>query len=121
MSDSDTLRELALALPHTSERSSYGTPRFRVKDKLFARLKEDGVTAAIRMNMDQREVFCAAEPEKYHYTPHYAGSPMVLVTLAAVSREEMENLLLEAWLFVAPKRVRDEFAATLAANATTQE
>jgi len=33
----DDVRRLALALPETVERPSYGTPGFRVKDKLFAR------------------------------------------------------------------------------------
>ncbi|QUF04139.1 hypothetical protein KCV87_33185 [Actinosynnema pretiosum subsp. pretiosum] len=38
------VRRIALALPGVVERASYGTPGWRVSDKLFARLHEqDGV------------------------------------------------------------------------------
>jgi hypothetical protein len=33
---------VALSLPATTERPSYGAPGFRVKDKLFARIREEG-------------------------------------------------------------------------------
>jgi hypothetical protein len=39
MASEDDVRTIALGLPETSERSSYGTPGFRVKDKLFARIR----------------------------------------------------------------------------------
>jgi hypothetical protein len=38
----DDVRRAALALPETTEKLSYGTPGFRVKDKLFARIREEG-------------------------------------------------------------------------------
>ena len=41
MADEQDVRRLALELPATVERPSYGTPGFRVKDKLFARLHEE--------------------------------------------------------------------------------
>jgi len=36
------VRRVALSLPATTEKPSYGTPGFRVKDKLFARIREQG-------------------------------------------------------------------------------
>jgi hypothetical protein len=42
MATEDDVRRLALALPETHERPSYGTPGFRVKDRLFARIHQDG-------------------------------------------------------------------------------
>ena len=36
------VRRIALSLPATTEKPSYGTPGFRVKDKLFARIREEG-------------------------------------------------------------------------------
>ena len=38
----DDVRRIALSLPATTEKSSYGTPGFRVKDRLFARIREEG-------------------------------------------------------------------------------
>jgi hypothetical protein len=41
MSNEDDVRRIALSLPETTEKSSYGTPGFRVKDRLFARMWDD--------------------------------------------------------------------------------
>ncbi len=38
----DDVRRIALSLPATTEKPSYGTPGFRVRDKLFARIREEG-------------------------------------------------------------------------------
>ena len=38
----EDVRRVALSLPDTIEKPSYGTPGFRVKDKLFARVREEG-------------------------------------------------------------------------------
>ena len=40
MSTEDDARRIALSLPETTEKPSYGTPGFRVKDKLFARIHD---------------------------------------------------------------------------------
>ncbi|MDQ1511048.1 MAG: hypothetical protein QOG50_2892, partial [Actinomycetota bacterium] len=32
---------IALSLPETTEKPSYGTPGFRVKDRLFLRIRSD--------------------------------------------------------------------------------
>src|SRR5262249_36855795 len=42
MVDEDDVRRVALSLPETTEKPSYGTPGFRVKDRLFARIREEG-------------------------------------------------------------------------------
>lgn len=42
MATEEDVRELARALPKTTERPSYGTPGFRVRHKLFARMREEG-------------------------------------------------------------------------------
>lgn len=46
----DTVRRLALALPGVEEGVSYGTPAFRVRGKLLARLREDGIVADFDRN-----------------------------------------------------------------------
>lgn len=48
MATSDDVRRIALSLPETSEGPLYGTPGFRVKDKAFARLRDDG-TVLVRL------------------------------------------------------------------------
>lgn len=98
----DDVRELALALPGTSERPSYGTPGFRVRDRLFARLHQDGESLVLRMERDERELLARAEPRKFFWTPHYERHDWVQVRLAAIDRAELGELLRDAWALRAP-------------------
>lgn len=101
----DQLRKLVLALPEVREKPSYGTPGFRVRDKLFARVLDDGESVVIKMSLDQREVMVAAAPKIFWVTPHYEGYPMVIVNLTTVKRAMLEELLAEAWRIVAPPKL----------------
>jgi hypothetical protein len=106
------VRELALALPETTEKPSYGTPGFRVKDRLFARIREEGDVLVIWCDsLDEKEFLIGAEPEKFFTTPHYDGHAMVLVRLGAVDRAELAELLEDSWRLRAPKRVVERFDA----------
>jgi hypothetical protein len=90
------VRELALALAGTVEKSSYGTPGFRVRDKLFARIREEGVLVLWCESLEEKEFLIEGEPEKFFATPHYDGYCNVLVRLGAVDREELAELLAES-------------------------
>jgi len=106
------VRELALSLPETIEKSSYGTPGFRVKDRLFARMREEpGVLAIWCADLDEKEFLIRAEPERFFTVPHYDGYAMILVRLEAVDREELLELLTESWRLRGPKRLVAEFDA----------
>jgi hypothetical protein len=105
------VRELALALPETTEKPSYGTPGFRVKDRLFARIREEGVLVIWCDSLDEKEFLIGAEPERFFTTPHYDGHAMVLVRLGAVDRAELAELLEDSWRLRAPKRVVERFDA----------
>ena len=106
------VRELALSLPETIEKSSYGTPGFRVKDRLFARMREEpGVLAIWCADLDEKDFLIRAEPEKFFTVAHYDGYAMVLVRLEAVDREELLELLTESWRLRGPKRLVAELDA----------
>jgi hypothetical protein len=96
------VRELALSLPATTEKPSYGTPGFRVRDRLFARIREEGVLVLWRESEEEKEALVEAEPEKFFTTPHYDGYPNILIRLDAVDREELAELLEESWRLRAP-------------------
>ncbi|MBA3867018.1 MAG: MmcQ/YjbR family DNA-binding protein [Solirubrobacterales bacterium] len=96
MSTEDDVRELALALPETTEKSSYGTPGFRVKDRLFARIREAGVLVVWCESLEEKEFLLEGDPGKFFTTPHYDGYLNVLVRLEAVDRGELAELLAES-------------------------
>jgi hypothetical protein len=99
------VRTIALALPETEERPSYGTPGFRVKDRLFARIREEGVLLVWVGDEGEKDFLLRADPAKFFTTPHYDGHPSVLVRLAAVGRDELAELLTDSWRVRAPKRL----------------
>ena len=113
MADKSDVRDLALALPETTEKPSYGTPGFRVKDRLFARIREErDVLVVWCESLDEKEFLIGAEPEKFFTIPHYDGLPMVLVRLPSVDREELAELLAESWRLRAPKRLAERHGAS---------
>jgi hypothetical protein len=94
-----------LVLPEVEEATSYGTPALRLRGKLLVRLRDDGETLALRVDPEERLALVHEQPEIFYVTPHYQDYPFVLVRLAVVDREELEELLAEAWLLSAPKRL----------------
>jgi hypothetical protein len=106
----DDVRRVALSLPATTEKPSYGTPGFRVKDKLFARIREEGDVLVVWVgDLGEKEALIASEPDKFFTTPHYDGHPTVLVRFGAVEVDELTELLTDAWHIRAPMRLREEF------------
>ena len=106
------VRRIALALPQTTERPSYGTPGFRVKDRLFARVhQDDGVLVLWCAHLLEKESLIESEPAIFFTTPHYDGYAIVLVRMGAVGLEQLEDLLALAWYVRAPARLRAAFDA----------
>ena len=108
MATGEDVRRLALALPRTTEKPSYGTPGFRVADRLFARMHEDGGLLVVWCDGEaEKEALIGSEPDVFTTTPHYDGHPMVLVRLAAVDEDRLGALLDDSWRLRAPVRLRE--------------
>ncbi|GAA5049492.1 GNAT superfamily N-acetyltransferase [Thermocatellispora tengchongensis] len=108
----DDVRRIALSLPETTERPSYGTPAFRVKDKWFARIREEGDVLVVWCGSEEeKHELIAADPEAFWTTPHYDGHPVVLVRFDAIDAEELTELLTDSWRLRAPRRVLAAYEA----------
>lgn len=70
-------------------------------DILGVRVSDEGVKFAL----------IADEPDVYFTTPHFDGYPAVLVLLPKIDPVALEELITEAWLVQAPKRLVQEFLA----------
>ena len=99
----ETVREIAQTLPGAEESTSYGTPAFKVKGKLFARQHQDGESLVVRVDFEEREEMMSAAPEKFYITDHYLNYPWMLVRLSRVRPDELRDLLIGSWRRVAPK------------------
>ena len=101
----DTVRQIALTLPGAEESTSYGTPAFKVKGKLFARQHQDGESLVVGVDFEEREEMMSAAPEKFYITDHYLNYPWMLVRMSTVRRDELRDLLIGSWRRAAPKNL----------------
>ena len=110
MISEDDVRSVVRSLPATSEKPSYGTPGFRVKDRLFARIREeDDVLVVWCADESEKHALIESEPDKFFTLPHYDGHPIVLVRFGAIDVAELTELLTESWRLRAPKKLVDQF------------
>lgn len=124
----DEVRQIAMDLPEMTERSSQGVPQWRVKEKTIAWERPlrradyevlgdgapDGPILALWVpDVGIKEVLLSDDPDIYFTTPHFDGYPAVLIRLDRIGPPELEELIIEAWLDRAPKRlVREYLKAT---------
>jgi hypothetical protein len=100
----ETVRQFALSLDNVEESTSYGTPAFKIRGELIARLKEDGETLVVRMSFEGRDELIAADPRTYYITDHYLNYEWVLVRLPRVHPDAMRDLLRGAHRSAASKK-----------------
>ena len=116
----DDVRRIALALPETSERASRGLRQGRVKDKLIVWERPlrrgdlealgddapDGAILGARVeHLGAKEALLADGSGAFFTTPHFDGYPAILVRLDAIAVEDLDEVIVEAWLARAPKRL----------------
>ena len=58
--------------------------------------------------MVEKEAILADPPPGVFHIPHFDRYPGVLIELGAISAEDLEAMLLDAWLSQAPKQLADE-------------
>ena len=106
----DTVRRIALALPHVEEGTMYGSPALKVRGRLLACLpvhkSAEPDSLAICINFDQRAELLEAAPESYYLTDHYVNYPIVLLRLSQIHRDSLRDLLGMACLSVSAKTRR---------------
>jgi hypothetical protein len=121
----DDVRRITMALPETLERASQdGVLQWRVRDKLFAWERPlrrsdrealgdaapDGPILAARVpHVGVKESLLAEDTEVYFTTPHFNGYPAILARLDRIGIPDLDELLVEAWLVQAPKRLAKEY------------
>lgn len=123
----EDVRRIALALPETSERLSRDLSQWRVKDKLFVWERPlrradiealgdnvpDGPILGARVeHSGAKEALLADDPDLFFTTPHFDGYPAILVRLDDITVEDLDEVIVEAWLARAPKRLVKAYVDT---------
>ena len=105
----DTVRRFALELPDAVEQETWGTPTFRVRKKIFVMFAEGEREAWVKSTHDEQRALTQMNPETFFVPPYVGPSGWVGVRFRTVDREEMRELLTEAWRLTAPKRLVASF------------
>lgn len=90
------IRRVARALPDVEEGTSYGTPAWRHRGKLLARLHQDRASIVLKVGNETRDHLLQADPETFFVTDHYRGYPMVLARLDRLRAADLKKLLVRA-------------------------
>ncbi|HLA02158.1 MAG TPA: MmcQ/YjbR family DNA-binding protein [Aestuariivirga sp.] len=102
----EALRRLALDLPGAEEKSHFDKADFRVKNKIFASLKDD-TTGVIKLLPEQQAMMVDAEPRIFQPIPGGWGRKgWTKIILANADEITLKSALQTAWRNVAPKTLK---------------
>lgn len=131
MATLDDVRRLALALPRVEEDTRWGNtswgiarggaakPKGFVWERPFSKadIARDGeppagaILAAMVESDEEKRALLAAEPGWLFTIQHFDGFPAVLVRLDEISDDRLAEVVVDAWLAVAPPALRDQWLA----------
>lgn len=106
----EEVRALALRLPRSYEALVGGRVKFRVGRIVYLSFSRDETVMGFAFPKEERDWLIGGSPDKflqpsrgdlrYHW---------VLARLAALDKKEMEELVVDAWRMVVPKRLAESF------------
>ena len=120
MATQDDVRRLCLKLPGVTEsevgfafgvnvkgkhRGFCWTWNERVDPKK-PKVPNPGVLAIRVESLSAKDILLESDPEKFFTEPHYNGFPAILVRLAAIEADALEDLLIEGWRCMTPSTTR---------------
>jgi hypothetical protein len=120
----DDVARIALALPETTEEQAWGTRHWKVRGKGFVWERPlrksdlealgdgapDGPILGARVeHLIAKEAMLQDPCGAFFTTPHFDGYPAVLVELEKIDLGGLDEVIVEAWLCRAPKRVADDY------------
>ena len=122
----DDVSRLALALPEVVEATDTNGYKWEVRRTYFAyerplRKRDlaelgaaapDGPILGLRVaELVDKQGLIGSNPAVFFTIPHYEGYPAVLAVLEKIELDQLEEVLTDAWLCRAPKRLAAAFLA----------
>jgi hypothetical protein len=106
------MRALALSLPEAEEKSHFGHPDFRVRNKIFATLWPSEKRAVLKLDPETQASALAAAPEAFSAPGGWGARGWTAVDLTRVGLSELAELVTQSWRLTAPKRLVQAFDGT---------
>lgn len=103
----DEIRQIILSFPEVEEHNVFGGPTFRIRRRFLACIaKIDSDTLVLKVpDQREREYYLATRPDIYYLTDHYVNFECLLVRMPMANQEELRQLIEQAWLTYAPKKL----------------
>jgi hypothetical protein len=109
------VESIGCSLPGVEVSTVWGTPALKVHGKMFVCIAShksaEPNTLAVRMDFAQRDQLIEEDPGVYYLKDHYVNYPCVLVRLARVHQDALQDLVVGAYRFVSATRTRRAAAA----------
>ncbi|WP_353511297.1 MmcQ/YjbR family DNA-binding protein [Intrasporangium sp.] len=100
------VRDIALGLPRAYEAWVRDYRKFRVGQIVFASVSPDETELGFGFPREERDDLIASEPDKFFRPrPSDLRYQWVCARLAALDRDELEELIVDAWAMCVPKSV----------------
>lgn len=105
----DDVRALAMSLPRTTEHLIHDRVKFRIGRIVYIAFSRDEQYMGFAFPKDERAALVANEPSKFEL-PRQSDMRYnwVVARLDALPRQEMHELVVDAWRMCVPKRVARE-------------
>lgn len=110
----DDVRDIAARLPRSYEANVRGRVKFRVGRIVYLAFSRHESEMGFAFPKDERDAFVASQPDKF-LMPGKADLRYnwLEVRLAALDRDEMRELVLDAWAKVVPSRVSADYFTSI--------
>lgn len=106
----EEVRALALRLPRSYEALVGGRVKFRVGRIVYLAFSRDETVMGFAFPKEERDWLIGGSPDKFLQPSHGdLRYNWVLARLAALDSKEMEELVVDAWRMVVPKRLAESF------------
>ncbi|MBO0744152.1 MAG: MmcQ/YjbR family DNA-binding protein [Candidatus Dormibacteraeota bacterium] len=100
------VRDLALALPETSERETWGQTTYRVRERVFAVAPPGHDSIIVKAPVGMRDVFCESDPDRFYVPPYFGPKGWVGLRLGGDSDwDEVRDLIEGSYCLIAPRRL----------------
>lgn len=107
----EQVRDWVLALPGGEEVivEEWGHPTLRVNNKMFASGAPGSKTMTVKASKEEQEALLAQSPDVYGVAAYVGRFGWVEVNLSKVDKDELRELVIEAWRRTAPKKLVKEY------------
>jgi hypothetical protein len=130
MITADDVAQIALELPEVTEGMRHGTRTWFVVRKGFAWVRPfsgadlrrfgdtsppEGPIVAVRVaDLDDKEALLASQSGGFFTIPHFDGYAAVLIQLKTVSKRDLQEAIIDAWLACAPRKLANQYLESVA-------